>query len=122
MTPVLRHHRALRGCVMVAAFCAPVWAQAPDRSRPPTLGPTPQLDLPTIQKRSLSNGLAVWLVESHEVPIVQLNVVIRGGAGDDPAGKFGTASLTSAMLDEGAGSRTALEIADAVEFLGANLT
>jgi predicted Zn-dependent peptidase len=69
----------------------------------------------------MSNGLAVWLIERHEVPIVQVNVVIKAGAGDDPAGKFGTASFTAAMLDEGAGSRSALEIADAVEFLGANL-
>ena len=100
----------------------PVWAQTlPDRTRPPALAPTPQLDLPAIQKRALSNGLAVWLVESHEVPIVQVNVVVRAGAGDDPAGKFGTASLTAAMLDEGAGARSALEIADAVEFLGASL-
>ena len=100
---------------------AVVAGQAPDRSHPPALAPTPQLDLPAIQKRALSNGLAVWLVESHEVPIVQVNLVVRAGAGDDPAGKFGTASLTAAMLDEGAGTRSALELADAVEFLGANL-
>ena len=43
------------------------------------------------------------------------------GAADDPAGKFGLASLTAAMLDEGAGTRSALEIADAVDFLGASL-
>ncbi len=118
----LRNHRVLRVWVFVAALSAPVWAQAPDRSHPPSLGPTPQLDLPGIQKRALSNGLAVWLVESHEVPIVQVNVVVKAGAGDDPAGKFGTASLTAAMLDEGAGTRSALDIADAVEFLGASLT
>jgi predicted Zn-dependent peptidase len=105
--------------VMLAAAAS---AQTlPDRSRPPASGPAPQLDLPDIQKRTLSNGLAVWLIERHEVPIVQVNVVIRAGAGDDPAGKFGTASFTAAMLDEGAGSRSALEIADAVEFLGADL-
>ena len=43
------------------------------------------------------------------------------GSSDDPAGKFGVASLTAAMLDEGAGRRTALEIADAVDVLGADL-
>jgi zinc protease len=108
---------------LCAVLGVPVWAQTlPDRTTPPALAPTPQLDLPAIQKRALSNGLAVWLVESHEVPIVQVNVVVRAGAGDDPAGKFGTASLTAAMLDEGSGSRSALEIADAVEFLGAGLT
>ena len=120
---VLRDLRALRVCFLCAVLGVPAWAQTlPDRTRPPTLAPTPQLDLPAIQKRALSNGLAVWLVESHEVPIVQVNVVVRAGAGDDPAGTFGTASLTAAMLDEGAGSRSALEIADAVEFLGASLT
>jgi zinc protease len=69
----------------------------------------------------LSNGLPVWLIESHEVPLVQVNLVVKTGAGDDPAGKFGVASLTAAMLDEGAGSRTSLQIADEVEFLGASL-
>ncbi len=121
---VLRDLRVLRVCFLLCALLGvPVWTQTlPDRTKPPALAPTPQLDLPAIQKRALSNGLAVWLVESHEVPIVQVNVVVRAGAGDDPAGKFGTASLTAAMLDEGAGSRSALEIADAVEFLGASLT
>jgi zinc protease len=96
--------------------------QAPDRSKPPALGPPPRLNLPEIHKRTLSNGLAVWLVESHEVPLVQINLLLKAGAGDDPAGKFGLASLTAAMLDEGAGSRSALQLADAVDFLGAALT
>jgi predicted Zn-dependent peptidase len=95
---------------------------APDRSKPPALGTAPQLNLPQIQKRMLSNGVSVWLVEAHEVPLVQINLVLKSGAGDDPAGKFGIASLTAAMLDEGAGKRTALQIADEVEFLGAALT
>ena len=96
-------------------------AQAPDRSRPPQPGPPPALNLPSIQKRQLSNGLPVWIVELHEVPVAQVNLVVFSGSGDDPAGKFGVASLTAAMLEEGAGSRSALEIADAVDFLGADL-
>ena len=95
--------------------------QRPDRSRPPATGPVPQLHLPPIQKRTLSNGLAVWIVEAHEVPLVQLNLLVKAGSGEDPSGQFGLASLTAAMLDEGAGDRSALEIADAVEFLGASL-
>jgi len=93
-----------------------------DRSAPPPLGPAPQVNLPQIQKRMLSNGLPVWLIEAHAVPLVQVNLLIKAGAGDDPAGKFGIASLTAAMLDEGAGSRTALQISDEADFLGANLT
>ena len=37
-------------------------------------------------------------------------------------GKYGIASLTAAMLTNGAGSRSALEVAHAVDFLGADLT
>ena len=92
-----------------------------DRSQSPALDPPPQLRLPPIQKRALANGLPVWIVERHEVPLVQVNLVVPAGAGDDPAGAFGLASLTAAMLDEGAGSRSALELADAVDFLGATL-
>jgi predicted Zn-dependent peptidase len=95
--------------------------EPPDRSKPPALGPAPELKLPPVQKATLSNGLPVLLVESHEVPLVQVNLLILTGSADDPAGKFGIASLTAAMLDEGAGQRTALQIADDIEFLGAAL-
>ncbi len=96
-------------------------AQAVDRSSPPPPGPAPALKLPAIQKRQLSNGLPVWIVEMHEVPVAQVNLVLLGGTSDDPAGKFGIASLAAAMLTEGAGRRTSLEIADAIDFLGADL-
>jgi zinc protease len=92
-----------------------------DRTRPPALGTAPTVNLPPIQKRMLSNGLPVWIVEAHKVPLVQVNLVVHAGSGDDPAGKYGVANLTAAMLDEGAGTRSALEIADAVDYLGAEL-
>jgi zinc protease len=94
----------------------------PDRSKPPALGPAPLLKVPMIQKRMLSNGLPVWVVEAPKVPLAQVNLVIHAGSGDDPADAFGLASFTAAMLDEGAGTRSALQIADEVEFLGASLT
>jgi len=114
------------GSLVLAVMVAPaltVRAQSqPDRSKPPSLGPTPQLKLPAIQKRTLSNGVPVWLVEQREVPLVRVTLLLKSGASDDPSGKFGLASLTAAMLDEGAGARSALEIADEIEFLGADLT
>jgi zinc protease len=95
--------------------------QAPDRSHPPANGPAPTLHLPAIQKQKLSNGLPVWIVELHKVPVAQVNLVVLSGTAEDPAAKFGVASLTAAMLEEGAGSKSSLEIADAVDFLGADL-
>jgi len=47
---------------------------------------------------------------------------VRSGSAADPIGKYGVGSMTAAMLDEGAGTREALDLADAIEFLGANLS
>ena len=90
--------------------------QGPDRSKAPVPGPAPVLKLPPIQKRALANGLPVWIVEMHEVPLVNLVLVIKAGAAADPVGKYGVANFTAAMLDEGAGSKNALDLADAIEF------
>ncbi len=57
----------------------------------------------------------------NEVLVAQINLVIANGATDDPQGKFGVTSLMTAMLEEGAGSRSSLEISDAIDFLGADL-
>ncbi|MCC7241092.1 MAG: insulinase family protein [Acidobacteria bacterium] len=99
-----------------------VSAQSPDRSQPPPLGPAPDLRLPAIQKTTLGNGVPVWIVEQHRVPLVQVNVLLRGGSSLDRSGRFGLASLVAAMLDEGAGARSSLELADAVDYLGADLS
>jgi zinc protease len=109
--------------ILVLLLTAPVLAQqAPDRSKPPALGPVPALKLPPLEKRTLSNGLQVWIMGVHKVPTVHLELAVRAGVAADPPRKFGLASLTAAMLDEGAGARSALEISDAIDFLGAQLS
>ena len=109
---------------LLIALCATaaVAAQQPIRKTPPLIGPAPSLKLPAIQKHKLSNGLGVWIIGQHEVPLAQVNLIVRSGSAADPIGKYGVGSLTAAMLDEGAGTRSSLELADAIEFLGANLS
>lgn len=119
--------RMVRGIAVAAGLIAlagmPIAGQTgPDRSKPPATGPAPVLNLPAIQKHALSNGIPVWVVEMHEVPVVDIMLIIRSGATADPQGRFGAASFTAAMLDEGAGTRDALAIADAVDSLGASLS
>jgi len=106
---------------MAVAAAVSLSAQAPDRTKPPVPGPPPALKLPTIQKQQLSNGVPVWIVEQHEVPVAQVNLVVLSGSADDPTGKYGIANLAASMLMEGAGSRSSLEFADAIDFLGADL-
>jgi zinc protease len=111
--------RCLLAAVVLTLTLA--FAQPPDRSTAPAPGAAPVLTLPAVQQARLSNGLDVRLVEMHEVPVVRIALVFRNGAAADPSGKPGVASLTAAMLDEGAGTRSALQISDEAAFLGASL-
>ena len=113
-------HALLAALVLFGAVVSA--QQPPDRTHPPNPGAPPTLNLPPIQKRQLSNGMPVWIVELHDVPVAQVNLLVANGAAADPPRRFGIASMTAAMLEQGAGSRSALEIADAVDFLGADLS
>jgi len=95
---------------------------APDRSKPPVPGPAPTLKLPSIARLKLSNGIPVLFVERHKVPLIEVLVVLRGGASADPADRPGLASLTASLLEHGAGSRTALDISDLEDYLGAEIS
>lgn len=93
-----------------------------DRTKKPAPGLTPSVVLPKVQHGVLKNGLEVMLVEYHQLPIVQFNLVLPTGTTADPAEKAGTANLTVRMLDEGTEQRTALQIADGLDFIGAHLS
>src|SRR5688500_17165728 len=113
--------RSLTAVALLALAAAP-GAQAPDRSRPPQAGPPPAVQLPTMQRRALSNRRPLRLVEAHELPVAHDHRVVMRGSSDDPVGKFGAATLTASMLLEGAGTLSSLELADAIDFLGADLS
>ncbi len=113
---------SLVAALAVAATTPLTAQQRPDRSKPPVTGPAPELKLPPIQRFTLGNGLRVWLLEQHEVPLVQANLVVLSGAAADVPGQFGAASMTAAMLDEGAAGKAALALADEIEFLGATVS
>ncbi len=107
--------------VMIMTASMSLVTLAQDRTqRPGPLG-TPRVQLPTIQKAKLANGLNVWLVEQHELPIVAFNLVIQAGSDHDPISRPGIASMTADVIDEGTTSRDALKIADELEFIGASL-
>jgi len=92
-----------------------------DRSRLPALAQTPPLKLPPFQHDVLSNGLKLVLLERHGVPAVSMNLIFNAGRAADAGGRSGTAALALDMLDEGAGKRGSLEIAQRQAELGASI-
>ena len=101
---------------------APPPSREPWRNEVPKPGPTPKATLPAARSFLLPNGLTVYWIESHALPIVAGQLVVRSGSAADPAGLPGLAAFTAAMLDEGTKTRDALAIAAQLEGLGANLT
>lgn len=92
-----------------------------DRSVPPEVGPPPGITLPDQVRFTLDNGLRVVLVERHQVPVVAVRLLMPGGGGAVEPHQAGLAILTADMLDEGTTTRSAMEIAEGVEGLGASL-
>ncbi len=93
-----------------------------DRNIEPKVGPAFKMALPNIERAELENGLRIIVVEHKELPVIQMQMVIRTGADADVFEKAGVASLNSEMLDEGTKSRNALQIADDLDFIGASVT
>jgi zinc protease len=87
----------------------------------PKPGPNPTFALPPIEKTKLSNGMAVWMVEHHELPILSMNMVFGTGSSNEPEGKVGVSSITSQLLDDGTATRSAADIANQLQSIGANI-
>ncbi|MGE3820573.1 MAG: insulinase family protein, partial [Isosphaeraceae bacterium] len=92
-----------------------------DRSKMPEVGPAPKFMPPPVTRRKLSNGLEVLIAERHELPILSLELVVKGGETLVPAEKHGLASLTAALLTEGTETRDSLTLAGELAEIGASL-
>jgi predicted Zn-dependent peptidase len=90
-----------------------------DRSTLPVPGPGKPFALPAVEKTRLPNGLQVWTVRHAQIPLVAYVLLIARGASADPPGKDGLAAITADMLDEGSGTRSAIEMHEVLARLGA---
>jgi zinc protease len=112
--------RAAGIALIATGVAATMSAQTLDRTQRPPVAAASAVTAPTIVKRTLGNGLQVWTVTRRDLPIVNALLVIRAGSGMDGA-KPGIAQVTASLLDEGSAGRSAIEFANALDFLGANL-
>jgi len=75
----------------------------------------------TVQSVTSPGGITAWLVEDHSLPVVTFDVSFRGGSALDPAEKAGLATLTTDLLDEGAGDLDSPAFQGRLEDLAASL-
>src|SRR5688572_32839073 len=86
------------------------------RENPPRPLPARPVTFPPYELRKLANGMQVVLVQQPEQPMISVRMIIKAGAAHDPKGKHGLAMLTATLLDQGAGNRTAEQIAEQIDF------
>lgn len=105
----------------VHAFTEKTPSPTQPRTEMPTPGAASDLKLPAVQERTLNNGLKILLAERHETPIVNFWLDVDAGYAADQFAAPGTARLTTSLLTSGTKTRTALEINDEIQNLGAQL-
>ncbi|HEX3071397.1 MAG TPA: pitrilysin family protein [Thermoanaerobaculia bacterium] len=92
-----------------------------DRTTAPQPGAPRPYHFPQVVRRTLDNGLRLLVAENHNAPLVSMRTLVHSGADYDTPELAGLASLTSSLLDEGAGTRDAVRLAEDLGLLGASL-
>lgn len=95
---------------------------AVDRSRPPEAGPVRPFDFPEVAVVPLPNGLDLRVARMTRVPLVTVNVVLKGGESVLPDPVAGMGVLTGSALEGGTRRRTGPELAEAFEKIGSGLS
>jgi zinc protease len=91
------------------------------RGTVPPPGPPRPYRFPHVTRQTLPNGLKVLVAENHSAPLVAIRALVCSGADHDTQQLAGLASLTTELLDEGAGDRDAIRLAEDLGLLGASL-
>lgn len=87
----------------------------------PVLRADDWLKFPQYKRTVLPNGVTLLIMEKHSAPLISFTVMFKSGSVADPAGKEGVADVTGSLLRKGAGARSAAQIAEDLDFIGATL-
>lgn len=119
-----RHHR-IQVLVVVWAVCLtgflPVVGRTldPDELKYP---PLHEVVVPEVQRVTLPNGMRLFLLEDHELPLVYVSALIRVGSIYEPADKVGLADITGeVMRTGGTTSKTGDELDEELEQIAASV-
>ena len=86
-----------------------------------TLAQAGDVKLPDFSRHTLSNGTTVLLMPKHDVPLIALDITVRGGASQEPAQLAGASSILADLMQKGAGERDATEYAAAIDAVGGRI-
>jgi predicted Zn-dependent peptidase len=101
----------------IASSCTRDIARPYKNLKFPRLG---DIEMPKVQRFTLANGMRLFLVEDHELPLISISARIRTGSIYEPADMIGLASITGiVMRTGGTTSRTGDELDEQLERIAA---
>jgi zinc protease len=114
--------RLLSTTALVALSLAALPATSPAQQETPPPPSAPRsVRFPKPVEKTLKNGLRVIVVEREGVPLVTAQLLVKAGGETDPPQLSGLAQMTATLLTKGTATRSATEIAQAIEALGGTL-
>jgi predicted Zn-dependent peptidase len=85
----------------------------------PKLG---DIEMPEVERVTLANGMQLFLLEDHELPLISVSARIRAGSIYEPADKIGLAAITGTVMRTGGTvSKTGDEIDEQLERIAASV-
>jgi predicted Zn-dependent peptidase len=107
----------LSGGVFVVKVSADSPLTSPDKIKYPPL----RFNLPQAQRVVLENGIVLYIMEDHELPLISVNALIKTGSMFDPEGKEGVAELAAYVMRTGGTAKlSSAEIDERFDFLAAS--
>lgn len=107
--------------ILALALTATAYTQTLDRSKRPQPGPAPEIKLGKTESFTLPNGLKVYVVENHKLPLISAS--IQFDVYPEPEGfKAGYSGFLSELLTAGTKSRSKDELNKEIDFIGARLS
>ncbi len=91
--------------LVILIFRLPAIAQAPRHYTELEFPPLPELSLPSYERYQLKNGMVVYLIEDHQLPLIKGSALIKTGARLESAEKVGLAGITGRMMRLGGTSQ-----------------
>lgn len=99
-------------CALALSGCASI----------PLVGGGSGFKLRPYKEATLKNGLKVLLVKDKSLPYLSTTMLIKVGSSADPKNRTGLASMVGGLLDKGTNKRSAIQLADSLDQMGASIS
>ena len=98
------------------------WSARADLIAAPAPAAPAAIKLPPIERWKLPNGLEIVAIKDNRLPTLSMRLAIKAGRAEEPLARVGVAELTANVLPKGTRTKTALQIAKAIDFVGGSIT